>query len=362
MLKKTLNFLQCPHCNQKLFLKNEKFYKKTTEITSGTLFCKKCKSCFPILAGIAIIVSDIASYLIEHVKGISRVVPDSLIPKQFLADYLEAKSQLQQEHIDEDLESERVVSLYFMNQYFESKQDWYHSTSGKTNELIQSLIKEYWDQSPLSIISKWIREIKDQPQNILELGCGVGSLANKLKNNSDFYLGVDSSFASVALARYLNLGSNHPDKIKIPNELLNGSISHPIKPLCKKYFDEKCDFIVCDIEKLPIINNTFNLSIALNAIDMLYDPTTLPKIQNKVTIKNGYSIQSSPYIWHEQIAKSLKKNIPKNITDSAQAVQWLYEKSDFKILKSIENHPWLFFKNVRQLEIYSVHLFLSQLK
>ena len=57
-------------------------------------------------------------------------------------------------------------------------------------------------------------------------------------------------------------------------------------------------------------------------------------------------------MWHEQVSRELRKRIPKGTRDSADAVEWLYEKQGFK-LGSVERHvPWLFFKHRRQLELY----------
>jgi hypothetical protein len=41
-------------------------------------------------------------------------------------------------------------------------------------------------------------------------------------------------------------------------------------------------------------------------------------------------------------------------------VEWLYRKSGFKIEDSEKHIPWLFFKHLRQIEIYSVHAFVAK--
>ena len=90
------------------------------------------------------------------------------------------------------------------------------------------------------------------------------------------------------------------------------------------------------------------------------EPQLLPKAQNQLLKFGGVAIQSCPYIWHEMVARELRNVLPGSVKDSAQAAEWLYEQSGFTIVKKLDQLPWLFFKHVRQLEIYSVQLFLAQ--
>ena len=126
-------------------------------------------------------------------------------------------------------------------------------------------------------------------------------------------------------------------------------------------FDGNADLIVGDLETLPLAQGHWDLAIALNTIDMLDDPSLLPRLQSGLLKKNGVAIQSCPYIWHPQVASRLRKKLPAGLRDSsAPAVEWLYEQAGFKVEASSQNIPWLFFKHVRQLEIYSVHALLAR--
>jgi uncharacterized protein YbaR (Trm112 family) len=217
MLNTTLSRLRCPACQSELNLKIRNSHPLPTkafeliEITSGNLFCQSCDGEFPILAGIPILVQDPLCYLIEHVKGISKLAKDEEIPKSCRRDYLEAKAELVPEHIEEDLEAERVVSLYLMNHTLKSTQDpngnWWAPSHTSGSPEIASLVKSYWDQGPLARIGVWLDELLKgkRSSSVIELGCGVGSLSRKVDALGGNYLGVDSSFLSVALARHLAL-------------------------------------------------------------------------------------------------------------------------------------------------------------
>lgn len=349
--------------------------KDCQEIRSGTLTCNECDAEFPILAGVAVLVEDVESYLLTHVKGLSRVVPDSEIPAQYLSDYLEAKAEIESEHIEEDLEAERVVSLYLMNHYLRTSavKPWWKPETGEASPLIDELVKKYWDHGPFEQIRKWVAQLaqKGGPGSsggsvvelaTLELGCGVGGLYLQIEPFCREYLGVDSSFTSIALGRHLALGVPYGGKIRIPQDLLQGPVSLNLGVFPATRLTGNADLVVGDLECLPVVREEWDLTLALNAIDMMNEPALLPRLQQSLLKKGGVAIQSCPYIWHEVVAKELREILPKAVNESSRAVEWLYEREGFEIRERIEHLPWLFYKHFRQLEIYSVHLFVGVLK
>lgn len=376
MRKATLALIRCPHtsCNGPLTLTPTDAGEKTDqqEVHSGFLRCGKCQDEFPILGGVAILVEEVGQYLLDHVKGISKIVKDTEIPEPYREQYCEAKEAIFSEHIEDDLEADRVNALYLMTHYLNTKSDssfgqWWKPTHGEASPLISSLIEAHWDRGPFAKIADWTQTLSQSGQlgDTVELGCGVGGLYPVLKHNliqgHSRYLGVDYSFASIALARHLNLGTPYPADLSIPEDLLHGALSRPIQlRSASPAPHENVDFIVSDADAIPVEANSFGVAIALNMIDMLPDPRTLPRLQSTLLRKGGVAIQSSPYIWHEASIEELRSELPPTVTTSAQAIEWLYEASGFQIKSKVEHLPWLFFKHLRQLEIYSVHLLMAQ--
>lgn len=360
MLRSSLTLLRCPACGGKLALHAS---GSEPEVASGELLCSPCQLRFPILAGVAVLVEDVRGYLLTHVKGISRLVRDEEIPKTLRREFREAREELREmgdEHIEEDLEAERVVSLYLMNHYLTTRgETWWKPRAGSQSELFDRLIREYWDRGPLTRIAELVRALGSK-DSVIEVGCGVGGLSRMLAGASRSYLGVDSSFASIALARHIALGAPYSGEIRIPGDLLDGPVSlkAPIARQAPRV--EHCDFVVGDIEALPVAREAFDVSIALNAIDMLHEPSSLPELQRDLLVPGGVALQSCPYIWHAQIARALREQLPSSVRDSASAVEWLYTEAGLTIEKREDQVPWLFYKHLRQLEIYSVHLFQAR--
>lgn len=325
---------------------------KKGDLQTGELQCRQCGSRYPILAGVAVLVPDVREYLIEHVKGVSQLVADTEIPKNILRDYLEAKEQIQIEHVEEDLEAERVVALYVMNHFLKGAQ----VTEGVEDPLLRELILKHWDSGPLERIADWVTGTPGGKKRVVELSCGVGGLYPRIAATCSRYLGVDSSFTSVAIGRHLALGAAYKGRLRVPRDLLYGPVSAQPRIEVPRNVSEAADLVVGQLESFPVKSDEADVAVAMNTIDMLPEPELLPKLQYRLLVQGGLALQSGPYIWHEWVAKRLRKSLPKELRGSAAGVTRIYEKAGFQVQAQMDAVPWLFFKHIRQLEIYSVHL------
>ena len=349
MRKNTLKKIYCPSCSSELTLLND---IQQSEIKSGVVQCKSCTIDFPILAGVLILVEDIESYILEHISGISRFISSKDIPKKLKPIFevaLREYKNAEEEHIAEHIESERINALYLVTHFAKSNQ--LHFDDPILNELVQ----KYWNENPFQKIKN---NLPPNKSSLLELGCSSGGLLQYLHTSLDQYLGVDTSFTSILYARHFNLGISLKENFLIPADLLHGSVSKSISFKTTQFENDDFDFIVCDLsESNPIKENNWEVCAALNVIDMLPNPSDLPKLQSNLLVNHGIAIQSSPYIWHPSVVRNL--NAEKTMT-SDQVIEDMYTKTGFQIIKNFKNSPWIFYKNLRQLELYSVHLFFAE--
>ena len=360
------------------------------ELIHGQLRCEHCDAIFPVIAGVAVLLESPEDYLFAHLKGIApsltRAEVSDLKKKKFYRKFLiEIESELDrlespeaaEDHIEEDLESVRVNALYFMNHYLKVSQvadraaAWWvpaqekrttassGSPSPLVDPLIDQLIRKYWDQGPLAQIGKWAQASTEFAGKTLELGCGVGGLATAFRKSAGTYLGVDMSFASIALARQVQLGVGRALEQKIPTDLLQGTVSEKVSPAPLGDRLGEIEFVVGTLSHPPVDSEAWDLSISCNAIDMLERPADLPEVQFDVLRSGGHAVQSGPYIWHSAVATELRAETGVQ-KDSAAAVEQLYRSKGF-VIETVENHvPWLFLKHARQLEVYSVHWFTAR--
>lgn len=379
MLRATVDELRCPKCTKKNlkstgntvqkppFLRLQTSSPATAiEIQWGQLICTLCGLQYPILDGVAVLMENLRDYLLEHAKGISRVLSSDAreLPKDLRHDFLEAlreQKEFSRGQIESDLESQRVMALYLMNHYLRSEQ------VPLTNSLMDEWVQKYWDHGPFAQIQDWARGNKTG--KVIELGCGVGGLgkifASVLASREcslESYLGVDSSFASIYWAR--KMAFEGVKTLRVPFDRMQAHLGREVggSEAWSQHSEESgapFDFIVGDLVLPPVVTEAYDVSIAMNAIDMLDDPGVLPDVQYRLLKKEGVAIQSDPYIWNDRASKKLRAAVAGDL-DSAKAVMKLYEKCGFKIKSEQDQIPWLFFKNSRQIELYSVHLFFAQ--
>ncbi len=351
MYRLTLERLRCLSCRDVLSLRQGEADLRG-DILWGEVACVSCEDRYPILAGVLLYVDDVENALIQHIKGIMSLVPDERIPREHLATFQEARESLTEdgffdEGLEEDLEAERVNALYVMNHYLGAAQ-----VPATGNPIVDELVSRHWEQGPLQMTADWIK--KKGCKRVVEFGSSVGGIAQRLAGSVDEYLGIDSSFVSVALARHLALGASYPHPIRIPGDLIHGPVSiSPELPAPGWAGVDQADFILADIHDLAIEPGSFDVSVALGLIDMLDEPGVLVFRQREVLASGGVAIQAGPYIWHVPVARAFQDRYPG--MSSAQAVQALYQGGGFTPGESLDAVPWVFFKHLRQVEVYSVH-------
>ncbi len=351
----TLDKLQCLSCGGHLVCRPEE-QDSRGDVIYGEVSCSGCEASYPVLAGVLILSENPEESLIRHIKGIGAIVPDARIPAVWRESYLEAREALAEEGffdegMEEDLEAERVNSLYVMNHYLRAAE--LPPKVLAIEGAISRLIGECWDHGPLEATSKWIQT--HRPRQVVELGSSVGGLAQRVAGAVEGYLGTDTSFASVALARHLALGAPYPRAVRFPGDLIDGPVSLEARlPAPAWAGSDRADFILSDIQDEGIRGGRFDVSVALGLIDMLEDPSGLVVCQRDLLLPGGHAIEASPFIWHAPVARALRERLGEGLS-SAEVVQALYREGGFIPGEGLEGVPWVFFKHLRQVELYSVH-------
>ena len=229
MHEKNLNFLRCVKCSSKISLD---ILKSSNEVDEGFLICSSCKTEFPIIQKIPIIMKDFVSYIGSRTSLGGRLhhLANTTVMKQFIRKSL---SKIKKTHNDDySLVEERWSEIYISNR----------------------------DSSFYSVIKN---KLSDFPScdNVLEFGSSVGIVSSFLRKRHKNVLCVDTSFTATLHAK-------------------------------KKSF-ENLDFFVSDALNHPFGKKKFDLILALNMLEIVEPIKILETISKQ--IKNGYVILTDPY-------------------------------------------------------------------
>jgi len=202
------------------------------EIDEGFLICINCKTKFPIIQKIPIIMEDFITYIGRRSSLGGRLyhLSTTKIMKQFIKNSL---SKIKKIHNDDySLVEERWSEIYISNR----------------NSSFYSVIKNKLSNLPSC-------------KNVLEFGSSIGIISNFLRRKHENILCIDTSFNATLYAK-------------------------------KKSF-ENLDFFVSDALNQPFGKKKFDLVLALNMLEIV-EPINILEIIFK-QIHSGYIVLSDPY-------------------------------------------------------------------
>ena len=291
MKNHSLNYLRCVRCAQKLQLE---VLNQDKEIDEGFLICKNCKLEFPIIQTIPILWDDFEGYLENRPRlgGELLISAKTSKMKSFLKSTL-SKSKKPKE---DKSKIEHRWSRIYQNS---SKSQFYQ------------------------IIRNSVKKLKSK-KLVLEHGCSIGLVSNKIAKNHQLLFGIDRSFYAIKIA--------------------------------KQNQKNNCDYFVADSQYHPFGNQKFDLILCLNMLELL-EPRHLLKMLSKQIFK-GTLVLSDPYDFDRGI-KSVKNPI-----DSKELRKILTELH-FEVLASTKNPSYITWNlkiNSRTKLQYKVDLVLARKK
>tara|TARA_B110001454_G_C12653167_1_gene406300 strand:+ start:218 stop:1090 length:873 start_codon:yes stop_codon:yes gene_type:complete len=226
--EKNIKFVRCVKCSGKVSLK---IFKELDEIEEGFLICNNCKTKFPIINKIPILLVDFTTYLGNRASlgGKLYGLAKTITMKQFIKKSLS-----------------NITTIY--DDYSFAEQIWAQIYHTNRNSSFYTYIK-----SKLSELPSY--------EYVLEFGSSVGIISNFLRRKNNNVFGIDLSFFATMLAKEKSFANS--------------------------------DFFVADLLNHPFKKKKFNLILALNILDVVEPNQILKKISNQIS--NGHVILSDPY-------------------------------------------------------------------
>jgi SAM-dependent methyltransferase len=222
----------------------------------------------------------------------------------------------------------------------EGLREFYQSVAQLISEF--SLTEEFY-QYTLDLCRPFI-----QPDTVvLDIGCGLGrTTAEVARLGADYVIGLDLSPRMVEEAARL-IDTEGPLPIKL--NLVGGkTVSAEI---CLGWTLDNCDFIVSDVQRLPLDEEQFDLILCLNLVDRLPVPRNVVGQMARVLKRGGHVLISDPYDWKEGTPRQ-------NWT--ADMADW-FDERNWKRVREIDGVPFVLrSRSSRRITIYMNHCLIYQ--
>ncbi len=253
MFESSLEYLHCVNCKAKnLDLKVLKKDEHDAEIIEGFVTCKKCLLEFPIIVKVPILWNDFLAYLT------SRPSLGGLLLTRY------AKTDEMRSYIKESLN--KIKKKNVLDRY-KIEERWVEIYENNKQSEFYNTLKSYIHNLP-------------RPKLVVEHGCSVGLITNYVSGFSELVFGIDSSFRAILAAKKRQLQQQQQPQLQQQQQQQ------------KRMYNT--DYFVSDSVFHPFGNQSFDMVIALNLLDIIEPKKLLPVLSDQ-TRKNGFLILSDPY-------------------------------------------------------------------
>ncbi len=311
-------------------------------VLEGLLTCTNtsCNTIFPVVAGIPIILKDVASWWEEESPG--PTAPAVCSPA--LQKYFQSMS-----FQNTSAQAEQSLVGAYMDFHYPGPIDDSNPFGGR------EMNSRYWEQ-----LKKWVEPKENTAFDVsLDLGCSTGRLTFELAQNSKLAVGMDLKFSLVANAARIQ----RDQAISYQRKKYGGrfvTVQSSYTPV------DNVLFLVGDALDPPFRASAFDYVAALSVLDNVSIPLILIGQMDALLAEGGKLLIGCPYEWlpsitapdewlgnHEiEPAGMLKRTV----AGSAFPTMGL----TYEILQEELNIPWAIRHHDRHWGVFSSHLLLAE--
>lgn len=210
--------------------------------------------------------------------------------------------------------------------------------------LNQRALTEAFYQCMLELCSPYV----NARTTILDVGCGLGRMTAELARlGAKQVVGLDRSPSMVeAAARILRARGPIPVALnRVGEGHIDALLELPWEP------PENLDFIVGDVNSLPLRAGAFDLVTCINLLDRVAQPRQMVAELGRVLRPGGYLVITDPYHWEEQFTE------PDNWIEDMTT---LFAPSSWRRIREIDGVPFVMRYYSRRISIYLNHCVVLQ--
>lgn len=363
MKPSTLDNLRCPTlqgehddiCGGSLFLIEDKPIRRSDvsdDIVEGFIRCATCGAHFPVIAGVAIIISKPFRYVRDFFSFLKGLLADTdEMGKEFAVE-LHRHLLLDLEKKDEKLfprampynekttlPMHKWLGTYILSHFLDPV------PSGHVR--VDELLSTTHNNGPLTLLQNMgERHIPERVAFAVDLGCSVGGLTVRCAQFAEAILGIDLSFEKILSARRIVLGE--PSAAE-PLRLYREGASFETIPVTVPR-TENADFIVGSGTVVPIKSKSAGLVTSCNLVDVISEPLKLLSEKKRILKKDGILLMATPYLDH---APAVLNHLEAGTGAPKETI--MKHLSGFEILEELDNVPWVLRASNRHYDLYLDH-------
>lgn len=228
------------------------------DLREGLLACGRCRTLFPILSGVAILVPDPEEYVRRYRRSLDRDLErhGELSPA--------ARRWLRRRRArgSEDYGADFRFSQQFEEPWPVAEAMW--SPAGRNYGGFGSWLQSGGGESPYALLARWSNELADRALPALDAGCGGGGLLARVASRFPLVVGLDLSFLAALLARRAVL---HLPEAERAYRLTRWRGDELQRPLALERA-RGAEVVVADCTAAPFPPGLFGSIFSSNVIDM----------------------------------------------------------------------------------------------
>ncbi len=348
----TLEDLECPQCRGKLSL-YDKFPScfattDSNELLEGIIECIDCRLLYPIVAGVSILLKDIENYICTNYSLILSIATEFDISKEMIDFFQSRGYDLHHTGYGETFWDNALGSSIYISAHYDNEAmipDFAHP--------LYSLISDYCKSDLYSNLIGIVLSQSTMYNRVLDIGCNVGGMINRLAEHSEFVYGIDTSFRNALIARQIL--RHQPNRLADYRLFREGSVY--IKRDINIEAKMNCEIFVASGLELPF-RESFDLVNISNLIDVVSLPKSLIGAACKKLCSGGYLLNTDPYFWNPTRTPMGDWISRDNFSDDLFVRQ--LNREGLKIVSEKDNVLWMLRVYDRFFSIWLNHCVLAQ--
>ena len=325
------------------------------ESLEAILRCDGCKTTYPVVCGIPILMDELPQYLRRNyyfIVGFCRAqgsLSDEMQAALLNYVLLDLKSG-EEELFPTARRYTRETKLDFLTEVGPYLRNHYDDLGSavKPADPLYEFLKAYSTRNPHAILEGFAARHGNGGQGLaLDIGCHVGGFTALQAQRSRFVYGVDVSFENLLLASQILKGRPKKlDRYRLYEEGTRYHWRRLTAPRCRNV-----EFVVATGDNLPFKASSVDTVLSCNVVDIVPQPMKLMDEKVRVLKKGGLLLLSDPYQFYGVMFKRLEtrsRKSPLGIIKQRIADQ-------IRIVQEEDNVPWVTQKYNRSYMIYYNH-------